>query len=253
MKICNKCKISKKITDFHKNQNWCKECKAIYNKSDNYKNYKNEYNSSKKDEMALYNKQYYEENKNNILTHNKEYRLNNKEKIALNNKIYYENNKEKISKYNENYYEINKDHILSTNLMYITKRYANDLLFKLKKIISAAVRYRLFINNSSKNKKSVVKFLPYTIEQLKQNLEFKFEPWMNWNNHGKYNKKTWNDNDQSTWTWQLDHIIPHSTFEYKSMEDDEFKKCWALENLRPYSAKQNILDGLKTRHNKERK
>lgn len=27
------------------------------------------------------------------------------------------------------------------------------------------------------------------------------------------------------------------------MEDDNFKRCWALENLRPYSAKQNIIDG----------
>lgn len=27
------------------------------------------------------------------------------------------------------------------------------------------------------------------------------------------------------------------------MEDEEFKKCWALSNLRPYSAKQNIIDG----------
>lgn len=50
--------------------------------------------------------------------------------------------------------------------------------------------------------------------------------------------------------WQLDHIIPHSEFKYISVENEVFKKCWALENLRPYSAKQNLLDGVnKTRHN----
>jgi len=27
------------------------------------------------------------------------------------------------------------------------------------------------------------------------------------------------------------------------MEDENFKKCWALENLRPLSAKQNIIEG----------
>jgi hypothetical protein len=27
------------------------------------------------------------------------------------------------------------------------------------------------------------------------------------------------------------------------MDDEEFKKCWSLDNLRPLSAKQNILDG----------
>lgn len=33
------------------------------------------------------------------------------------------------------------------------------------------------------------------------------------------------------------------------MDCEEFKKCWALENLRPLSAKQNNYDGVsKTRH-----
>jgi hypothetical protein len=70
-----------------------------------------------------------------------------------------------------------------------------------------------------------------------------FEPWMNWNNHGTYIPDKWDDNDPSTWTWQLDHIISHSQFNYKSMEDDDFKSCWDFKNLRPYSSKQNILDG----------
>ena len=39
------------------------------------------------------------------------------------------------------------------------------------------------------------------------------------------------------------------TISYSSMEDLEFQKCWALENLRPLSAKQNQLDGVtKIRH-----
>jgi 5-methylcytosine-specific restriction endonuclease McrA len=72
---------------------------------------------------------------------------------------------------------------------------------------------------------------------------------MNWNNHGKYNAKTWDDNDPSTWTWQVDHIIPRSDLPYTSMEDDNFKKCWSLDNLRPLSAKQNIIEGSqKIRH-----
>jgi len=72
---------------------------------------------------------------------------------------------------------------------------------------------------------------------------------MTWNNQGVYNKNMWNDNDSSTWTWQIDHIIPHFTFKYISIEDENFKKCWALENLRPLSAKQNLLDGVtKLRH-----
>jgi hypothetical protein len=81
--------------------------------------------------------------------------------------------------------------------------------------------------------------------QLLDHLKCNFEIWMNFDNYGIYNPGAWDDNDQSTWTWQIDHIIPHSFFNYSSMEDDNFKLCWQLKNLRPYSAKQNILDGNK--------
>jgi hypothetical protein len=73
---------------------------------------------------------------------------------------------------------------------------------------------------------------------------------MNWNNQGMYNSDTWNDNDPATWTWQLDHIIPQSDLPYTSMEDENFKKCWTLENLRPLSAKQNLLDGVSRERHK---
>lgn len=67
---------------------------------------------------------------------------------------------------------------------------------------------------------------------------------MTWQNKGTYNKATWDDNDPTTWTWQLDHIIPQSDLPYSSMEEDNFKKCWSLNNLRPLSSKQNLLDGV---------
>ena len=103
----------------------------------------------------------------------------------------------------------------------------------------------------TQNKKPgpVKKLLPYSINELKQHLESQFEPWMNWKNYGPYNAKNWNDNDPSTWTWQIDHITPASDLKYSSAQDENFKKCWALENLRPYSAKQNLIDGTRrTRH-----
>jgi hypothetical protein len=66
---------------------------------------------------------------------------------------------------------------------------------------------------------------------------------MTWSNWGNYSRETWDDKDISTWTWQIDHIVPHSNFNYTSMEDENFRKCWALLNLRPLSAKQNNIDG----------
>lgn len=57
---------------------------------------------------------------------------------------------------------------------------------------------------------------------------------MTWKNWGIYNSETW--------IWQIDHIIPQSKLPYVSMGNENFIKCWALDNLRPYSAKQNIYD-----------
>ena len=80
------------------------------------------------------------------------------------------------------------------------------------------------------------------MKELKSHIENQFEPWMTWNNQGLYNLHTWNDNDSATWTWQIDHIIPQSKLPFMSMEDENFKKCWALENLRPLSSKQNLIE-----------
>jgi hypothetical protein len=60
-------------------------------------------------------------------------------------------------------------------------------------------------------------------------LENQFNDKMNWENYGNY--------------WHIDHIVPHSIFQYTSMEDESFMKCWALSNLRPLEAKQNMSDG----------
>ncbi len=81
------------------------------------------------------------------------------------------------------------------------------------------------------------------MDELKAYLESQFESWMTWANHGRYDSKTWNDNDISTWTWQIDHIIPQSALPYDSMSHTNFVKCWELSNLRPLSAKANILKG----------
>jgi hypothetical protein len=123
--------------------------------------------------------------------------------------------------------------------------------FRIRRSISHFIWRTLNNNNSSKDGESCLKYLGYSIEELKIHLENQFEPWMIWDNHGKYIKSQWNDNDQDTWTWNIDHIIPQSDLPYSSMEDDNFKKCWALTNLRPLSSKQNNIDGTnKLRHNK---
>jgi hypothetical protein len=147
------------------------------------------------------------------------------------------------------YYILNKETITASHVAYSRRKLKTDLIYRLRDRVSCEIRKALKKVGSSKKGHSILECLPYTIEQLKEHLESLFQPWMNWGNHGPYKINEWDDNDQSTWTWQIDHKVPQSDLIYTSMEDENFKKCWALDNLRPYQAKQNILDGVsRVRH-----
>jgi hypothetical protein len=68
----------------------------------------------------------------------------------------------------------------------------------------------------------------YNIEDLKEHLERQFLPGMSWENIGK---------------WHIDHKVPIAAFNYKTIDDIDFKRCWALENLRPMWALENMKKG----------
>ena len=125
---------------------------------------------------------------------------------------------------------------------YIQRRRREDPAFRLRRGISTTIG-RAIARRGGYKADSFLKAIGYTMQELKEHLESQFEPWMNWDNQGYYVLKTWDDDDPTTWRWQLDHIIPQSLLPYTSMSEDNFKKCWYLDNLRPLSAKQNCLDG----------
>lgn len=271
-KKCKKCEIDKNLEEFYKGRNICKICFCSNTKA---------YQDNNKEKISKhkkkYNKIYYESNKDRLNEVHKNYRSNNKEKISEHNKIIYiENrctllsnvkvyrsdsknkekiseyqkqydidNKEKISERKRKYYLENKRQILNNHYLYNKNRRKIDSSYSLRMNISRAIRAQLKKNSSSKNNKSCLDNLEYSIKELKEHLEKKFEPWMTWNNYGNYKIKFWNDNDQSTWKWNIDHIISQSCLPYTSMQDENFKKCWTLSNLRPLSAKQNLLDGVR--------
>ena len=256
MKKCSICKLEKE--DVGKNGK-CKSCNTEYmrqyrlNNQAKIKKYQQEYDAN-----------YYQENKEQILDNKKEYYQDNKEYILEDRVAYYQDNKKDKQKYNKDYYQNNKEHLIKNAKTYAAKntewlreyhneyykeRRVNDINFRIKTNISANINIYLKSNGSSKNNQSTLKYLPYSIDELKEYIENQFEFWMTWNNYGRYDVINWDDNNSNTWSWQLDHIIPHSTFSYTSMEDQSFKECWSLKNLRPLSAKQNFMDGVKrTRH-----
>lgn len=233
VRYCKGCKEEHPIDAFYIRKETGKpraECKKCFNLKQMKRVNKNKTKYKNK------GKNYYLKNKEHIKQKAAEYRNNNKEKILA----YQRRNVDKQKIYNKE----NREKILTRQVKYNKNKRKNDPIFKLRDYISTRIR-----NAINKKDNSCLKYLNYTPQQLKEHLESLFEPWMNWNNHGQYLIKDWKDDDQSTWKWQIDHIIPCSILPFTSMEDENFKRCWALSNLRPLSAKQNLLDGVnKVRH-----
>ncbi len=144
-----------------------------------------------------------------------------------------------ISIYREEYYQKNKDREKAlmkkwkndnSNIYnkYHQKRRQENPSIRLSSYISNLVRRGLRRRLSNKNNKSTFDFLPYTLEELMARLESNFTKDMNLDNYGK---------------WHIDHIKPDCAFNYKDIEDKEFQECWALSNLQPLWAGDNLSKG----------
>lgn len=207
---CIKCKQNKNYNDFSRRSDRkigiryiCKICKRI-----EYKKYYYIYKN--KEKIKEIGKRYYQKNLKKIKKRRLKWYKNNTEKERKRSRIWMKNNREKVNKYCNN-------------------RRKTNIHFRLKCNISHLITDRLKHRLSSKNGKSTFAFLPYTVDDLIKHLESLFAPWMNWQNYGK-----------QPGYWCIDHIYPDSKFNYKSVDDEEFQKCWALNNLQPLEWMENI-------------
>lgn len=173
MKFCRKCNIEKELKFFDIKNNQCKACVAKYQE---------EYRKNNKQKASQYGKEYKENNKERLSQSNKEYYIINKDKISE----YVEKNKDKISQRNKEYYVNNKEKILNQHKTISKNRRKIDAAYRLRHDISGSIWYALKRNASSKAGESYLKYLPYTIQELKKHLESQFEPWMTWENRGHY-------------------------------------------------------------------
>ena len=169
---------------------YCIKCEQERNESEYYKN------NQTKDGLTTYckvclkisGKEYHHKNKEKILTYKKQFRLDNIEKFKLKDKIYSENNREAIRERMKGYCE---------------RRRKSDVLYRLKKNVQSAIKNGFRYVVESKNLRSY-EILGCSIEEFKEFIESKFEPWMNWDNRGLFN-------GELNYGWDLDHIIPQST------------------------------------------
>lgn len=147
----------------------------------------------------------------------KKWREENKEKYQEIHKRYREKNKDKLKEKRKERREYNREYL---------KKLRQDPVKRMRYNVSRQVNHAIKRSGNSKKGESVFMYLPYTLQQLKEHLESQFDCNMNWDNYGSY--------------WHIDHITPHSSFSYKEMTDKDFQLCWALSNLRPLEAIENI-------------
>lgn len=101
------------------------------------------------------------------------------------------------------------------------KSYAKNRLdpsFRLNCAIRAGVNVSL--TRGAKGGQKWENLVGYSLSALKRHLEKQFLDGMSWENYGSGG-------------WEVDHIVPLSAFNFASPDDVDFRRAWALSNLRP--------------------
>jgi hypothetical protein len=157
-------------------------------------------------------------------TSDKKYYESNKEKISEYYSEWRENNKEHLKHYQKRWREDNRDKLRQTKRNYEKNRKDTDPLYKLISNFKTAI-YQVLKENNVKKNGHYFDILKYTPQQLIEHLEKQFSDEMTWDNYGD---------------WHVDHKHPISLYNIKEIGDNEFMKCWSLDNLQPMWGSENI-------------
>lgn len=161
------------------------------------------------------NKRYYKKNKEKILEYFSEWQKENREHLNEYHQKWREKNIDRHREYKRNYEKHRKD---------------TDPLYKLINNFRTAI-YQVLKENYVQKNGHYFDILKYTPEELINHLEKQFKDGMTWDNYGD---------------WHVDHIIPISVHNIVEIGDEEFMKCWSLENLQPLWGEENIRKSNKT-------
>lgn len=160
-------------------------------------------------------------------------------------KEYYQNNKVEGLQKSNKWRNDNRDHVnelrnirnkllenKKKNAIYVQNKRKNDPIFNLRGNFSTLISYHLKTHTQGVSKSRVhwEDLVGYTLQDLVEHFESQFykDPRISWNNYGQ---------------WHIDHIKPASSFNIKELGDDEFLKCWSLENLQPLWGIDNCRKG----------
>jgi len=154
----------------------------------------------------------------------KRHYLKNREKRLEYFAEWQKNNQEHRREYHKQWRTENVDKWRKTKRDYEKNRKDSDPLYKLVANFRTAIWTVLKESNVDKYG-HYFDVLQYTPEELIIHLEKQFVPDMTWDNYG---------------IWHVDHKLPITSFDIQEMGDDEFMRCWCLDNLQPMWGEENI-------------
>jgi hypothetical protein len=203
IKLCQRCREVKDLSTFTKNvtkpgglSNWCRPCKNAADK---------DYRSRNLEKCREKSRDYYAKNSEVLKERAKQYAEKNYESIKQKRYEYYQMNKSRWSRYQ-------------------IERAAIDPVYKMK----VSIRKLLVkVMNGSKSQRCE-EILGCSYSDLHKHIESQFEPWMTWENKGKYSGTL-------NYGWDVDHIIPLCTA--KTVED--IIRLNHYTNLRPLCSHVN--------------
>lgn len=141
------------------------------------------------------------------------------------NRRYRENNPGEYSKYSKQWYKDNPDWYRQ----YAKNKRRTDLKYNLNYKMGKNIGKALKGNKAGRSWEFLTGYtLAELIERLNETMPvgYAWKDYLNGDLH-------------------IDHIIPISAFNFNCPEHIDFKRCWALENLRLLPAKENMI-----KHNK---
>lgn len=251
LKLCKTCGESKELSEIIKDSriksgysSICKLCLKNKNKLSYLKNIeknketRKKYREKTKEKTKEYNKKYRENNKQKVKEYLKNYSIIKNDKLKEYQMNYRNNNFDNLKKWYQQYYLENKENLKSKSKEYrdnnrekinnnVRLRKKNDQLYNLRSYISKVILKSIKQKGYKKTSKSF-DILGCDHIELKKYLESKFEPWMTWDNHGKWN-------GELNYGWDIDHVIPLSS----AKTEEDIYRLNHYTNLQPLCSQIN--------------
>lgn len=210
-KKCTKCKETKELSEFNKHNEG-----------------KGGLRPDCKDCVRVWRKKYRVANREKLKRKDILYALSNPKKVATIKRRWTFNNPDKVRKSNQRWRSKNPE-----KMRELQRSWRKNREYTARERLNNSIGngMRRTIKKGTKNGCHWEKLIGFTVDQLKQHLEKQFMNDMTWENCGTF--------------WHIDHIIPINAFNFEKPEDIDFKRCWALNNLQPLKAIDNLRKSAK--------